>query len=163
MKTCTKCGATKALKEFYKRKAAKDGLMSYCKECHTTTVKKWYENNKERCKENQLKWQKENKNRVNFINNEWRKRNPEKHKNSKLKSIYGISLEQWNEMLVKQNNKCSICSTEFSLLEKPVVDHCHTTGKVRDLLCKKCNTALGMAQEDTNILFNLIEYIKRHK
>lgn len=61
---------------------------------------------------------------------------------------YGITRDQFNIMLFEQNNKCGICGEEFKPIEgkpytQPNVDHCHSTGKVRGLLCSPCNRSLG--------------------
>ena len=76
-------------------------------------------------------------------------------------SIYGITLEDYNKMLITQNNCCLGCKQNASILSKPLcVDHCHNTGKVRGLLCDNCNKALGLLKDDSTILFNLINYLK---
>jgi len=74
-----------------------------------------------------------------------------------------MSLDRWNEKIDSQNNKCAICNRVFGSESKtgPHVDHCHETGKIRDLLCIKCNVALGYINEDINIAQNMIEYIKK--
>jgi hypothetical protein len=69
---------------------------------------------------------------------------------------YGVSVEQYNEMLVKQDGKCAICRREFKTL---AVDHCHTTGRVRGLLCNNCNLILGLCYDDVNVLKAGIEYL----
>jgi hypothetical protein len=83
------------------------------------------------------------------------RRHPEKRKDQRLKKMFGISLEQYNEMLAAQGNLCVICGSETKL----VVDHCHTTGKVRGLLCQLCNSVIGMAREDIGVLKKAIKYL----
>ncbi len=72
---------------------------------------------------------------------------------------YGISYEDYNSMLEKQNYSCLICRSKPETLH---VDHCHKTGKVRGLLCSTCNTALGHAKDDIEILKKMIEYLEVH-
>jgi hypothetical protein len=73
---------------------------------------------------------------------------------------YGITLEQYNAMFAKQNGCCVICNTHQSELEKGLaVDHCHTTGKVRGLLCNNCNLMLGFAKDNVNSLLSAIRYL----
>lgn len=85
-----------------------------------------------------------NKERISKQKKEYRKNNPLKIKNSKLKNVYGITLEDYNRLFVKQNGKCWICGVHASDLKGPLqVDHIHSTGKVRGLLCNKCNVRLG--------------------
>ena len=78
-------------------------------------------------------------------------------KASKLRRLYSISIEQYNDMLIKQNYSCAICGAKNSGRKDVLsfaVDHCHTTNKVRGLLCMKCNTAIGKLQHD-------IEYLRK--
>jgi len=89
-----------------------------------------------------------------------------------LKIKYKITGEQYLELLQKCNNKCEICNkeetTEYFVKDNAPrvkvlnVDHCHSTNKVRGILCAKCNKALGLVHEDTTILENMIQYIKKH-
>ena len=65
---------------------------------------------------------------------------PVKKRAYNRKTRYGLTTEQYEQLLVDQDSRCAICG-EASL--KLQVDHCHTNGKVRGLLCPKCNTALG--------------------
>lgn len=82
-------------------------------------------------------------------------------KNRKLKYIYGITLSQYQIILELQNGKCAICNKIQD--KRPLsVDHDHTTGKIRGLLCLKCNSGIGFVSEDVNILESMISYIKKH-
>lgn len=74
----------------------------------------------------------------------------------KLKLRYGLTPDLLAELKNKQDNKCLGCGEEKSLC----VDHCHETGKVRGLLCRQCNAAIGLAQEDIQILKNLVSYLE---
>lgn len=86
--------------------------------------------------------------------------NPLKIKAYNLKR-YGLSLEQFQEMLVAQNNCCLGCNTSFDAV-RACVDHSHDeTKRVRGLLCSKCNTALGFVNDSSSILYALIEYLKK--
>jgi len=62
-------------------------------------------------------------------------------------------------MLKKQNNKCKICNTKFSKVTSNI-DHCHTTNKVRGILCTACNMGLGLFKDNTENLTNAITYLK---
>lgn len=75
-----------------------------------------------------------------------------------LKS-YGLTLEGYDAMVLERQNKCDICSSE---VVKLVVDHCHTTNKVRGLLCSQCNVMLGMAKDSIENLRRAIEYLGRN-
>jgi hypothetical protein len=79
---------------------------------------------------------------------------------------YGITEKQYDEMLVLQNFGCAICKsvhTKSSVAKKLVVDHCHTTNKVRGLLCSSCNKAIGLFEDSTEFLNQAIEYLRRNK
>jgi len=120
-------------------------------------------------KEKSSLWQKENKERVNRKNRIWSENNYEKKynssKNSKLLNEYGITFDEFNKMLEKQNYKCKICGKEETKELKGTkwklsVDHCHKTGKVRGLLCAKCNVGLAKFEEDEQQFINAIKYLK---
>jgi hypothetical protein len=85
-----------------------------------------------------------NRERISNQKKEYRKNNPLKIKNSKIKTTYGITLEDYNRMFAEQNGKCCICGIHASELKGPLqIDHIHANGKVRGLLCNKCNVRLG--------------------
>lgn len=82
-------------------------------------------------------------------------------RNKSFKYKYGITLEQYEQMLINQNNCCITCKNEFNDENKPDVDHNHKTGKVRGILCHRCNLAIGYLREDEDILWNVLEYLKQ--
>lgn len=82
-----------------------------------------------------------------------------------LRNSYGISYEDFHKMFEEQNGKCKICrKAGFPLVSGQKiylnVDHCHTTGAVRGLLCHNCNRALGLLQDDIAILKSAVEYLE---
>ena len=95
-------------------------------------------------------------------------RNPNEEYNRNLIRQFGITLEQYNDMLWKQNGKCAICKNGETIVYKTgrkkmlCVDHNHKTNKIRELLCTKCNILLGSAKEDINILQSAITYLTKH-
>jgi hypothetical protein len=96
---------------------------------------------------------------------EYQNANKEKHKvlntDARLKREYGIDLNRYNQMFEEQNGCCKICNQHQSNFSRAfAVDHCHATGKVRGLLCFKCNTALGKFNDDITLLKNAIKYLK---
>lgn len=70
---------------------------------------------------------------------------------------YGITKEQFEQMLLDQDGKCKICSDDIT--KKSAIDHCHTTLKVRGLLCGRCNAGLGFFRDNTDYLRGAIEYL----
>lgn len=78
---------------------------------------------------------------------------------SHLLRLYGITKEQYDEMLARQDGACAIC---LRAQEKPLdVDHCHESGVVRGLLCRVCNVMLGHAEDDPAVLRRAIDYLGR--
>lgn len=85
-----------------------------------------------------------------------------KYKDSWLQKLYGITIEDFEDMLIAQEYKCGICDSEISLFgNKTNVDHCHATDRVRGLLCSSCNTLIALAKDSEKILLNAISYLKR--
>lgn len=87
-----------------------------------------------------------------------------KGRNKQLLERYGISIKEYDEILVKQNHCCAICNTHISNLSVNLaVDHCHTTGKIRGLLCFNCNSGLGRFKDNTAFLLKAISYLMTQK
>jgi hypothetical protein len=74
---------------------------------------------------------------------------------------YGITLDKKQEMRVSQLNRCAICLEEFKSNRDCGVDHNHKTGKVRELLCAKCNLALGLFNDNPILLQRAIDYLNK--
>jgi hypothetical protein len=134
MKQCEKCLQTKPLSEF-KLVSPKRVPMKFCIDCYTENRRYYRETGTSPCK-----------------------------KDEALKRNYGITLNEYNEMLESQENRCAICQGDNPKGAKRantfVVDHCHTTGKVRGLLCHACNRALGNFGDSIENLERAILYLK---
>jgi hypothetical protein len=76
-------------------------------------------------------------------------------------SRYGLTLDQYENMLILQSGKCKVCLLSFGTTT-PCVDHDHATGQVRSLLCSKCNAALGMVNDNGFNLARLVAYLAHH-
>lgn len=90
----------------------------------------------------------------------YRNHKKEENKKRRIRRIlanYNFTLEEYNRMYEKQEGKCAICGINYPVL---CVDHHHSTGKVRGLLCRKCNLLLGNANDDMLILSKAIEYLR---
>jgi len=152
MKTCKGCNETKDLKEFYVQRKNKNGSLLYknlCKLCDNAGSNARYHS---LSKEAKQKRNKENRERMGF----------EYHKNYRLQKNYGISLNEFNNLIDTQNNMCYICNNEFGGKSDPRVDHNHQTGQVRKILCHTCNSLLGHSKENVKILYAAIKYIEEH-
>lgn len=79
----------------------------------------------------------------------------------RLKKLYGLSVSEYEEMYNEAGGCCQVCGVKESELNRRLaVDHCHNTGKVRGLLCGKCNTALGQLDDDLDKISSLYSYLK---
>ena len=124
-------------------------------------LQEYFKEHYQKHKEAKIKYQQEyyqrNKEHVS-------KRMRERH----LKLNYNLTSQQYLEKVISQNNCCAICGKpEHRILKtgdvKPLsVDHNHTTGVVRELLCNDCNALIGFANEDQEILQNAIVYLQKH-
>lgn len=106
-------------------------------------------------RQQQKEWAKKNKDRWNHPDG-YKKR-------SILKRLYGITLEQYNELLEACKGKCPICQKKFRPERRePQVDHCHKTGAFRGLICGNCNTAEGKLGTP-EVALRMYEYMKRNE
>ena len=124
-KFCPSCKLTKLLSEFWKHKGRKDGVQSICKVCHLKLNK---HKDKEKARVARVKCQ--NSSRVKL-----RKRDYD------LKHYYNITLAEYDQMFEDQKGVCAICGNPENN-RRLAVDHDHKTGKVRGLLCTRCNVKL---------------------
>jgi uncharacterized membrane protein len=161
-------------------------LKKFCINGHEISVVGRYQNGKGSCKgcaiaRSIVRWANmfpEDKKEHLKLANEWNRLHPEKRQREKLKRRYGISLEQYDLLVKKQEGKCAICSKSEDEVKTPKhhkglgVDHDHsccngkerTCGKcIRGLLCTNCNSILGLANDDIFILEKAINYLKSWK
>lgn len=142
-KTCTKCNKNKDLNQFSKDNAKKDGLYSSCTECRTA------HNNSDSAKK---------------IKKEWRINNKPLMREKNYKKSYGMSIDDYNVLFEKQNGKCAICGsveTKRKASNFFAVDHCHKTGKVRGLLCDRCNVGIGSLEDSYDIVLSAANYLRK--
>jgi len=78
-----------------------------------------------------------------------------------IKRKYGITDTEYYQLTESQHNVCAICNGNDDRGARLAVDHCHTTNKVRGLLCRKCNVALGYLNDDIALLESAINYLKK--
>jgi hypothetical protein len=144
VKTCGTCKLELDLSNFYQR--SRGGYSHECKEC---AKKRSRENHAKFTAADPIKFERQKTNRY-------------------LKHTYNITLEDYEQMFLEQEGKCAICKEEQQLGIRLCVDHDHkccpgekSCGKcVRKLLCNRCNTTLGKVNEDTTLLYGMINYIE---
>jgi len=159
-KRCSKCRETKPIEEFWRNRAAKDGINGYCKTCcrayrKATNFPVSVATHKcSRCKQTKPAIE-FHRNRLSTSGlHTWCK------VCSNLQAVirnYGLSPEDYQQLRNEQDDQCAICGDFF--VSTPHVDHCHTTGEVRGLLCRSCNSLLGHAKDSPNILKKAIRYL----
>jgi hypothetical protein len=156
MKECSVCKVTKPLDSFYKSPRGTFGRYQYCKKCSNEKTNAWRKRNPEADA---------------AIRERTKKNNPFGHKASRLKSSYGITREQYEQMLQRQGGVCAVstCGKEilsrFSAVPAPLkltacVDHNHATGAVRALLCQRCNYVVGVLESHPGIVRAGDEYLR---
>jgi hypothetical protein len=91
---------------------------------------------------------------------QWKLKNPTAKRGYDLKK-YNLTYDQYLQMLKTQNNCCAICKKEFENNKHTHVDHCHDTGKVRGLLCNKCNLGIGYLRSSPEIAESAANYLRK--
>jgi hypothetical protein len=174
-KYCPTCKTTKLTSEFFVHPSRKDGLSYDCISCqraYRSTV-----DFKKRNHINKKKWIQTPRGQISvnkFVKTESFKTSAAKYRKSakgkipsvkwRLKNKYGITLQQYQEMIERQNYKCLSCDIDLKQLQtKDVcVDHDHLTGKVRGILCQACNNSLGRLGEDPDKIYKLAIYARTY-
>lgn len=161
-KQCRHCLVVLSLDKFGRKKNAKGGINTWCKACVRQNQKEYRNNNAEKTK---------------LIARQWAVGNPSRVWDHLLRCRYGISFEQYQNILQQQNNVCAICEQPESRIARSgkvirlSVDHDHSCCKgtkscgkcVRGLLCWRCNTSIGKFNDDINLIEKTITYLKKRK
>lgn len=145
MKNCRSCNLNKEDSEF---RIYKGKTLARCRSCENKYLREYRAGER----------------RANVLQNRKiynLKYSKSKKKDGNLRRKFNISIEIYNKLLNLQNNVCYICNNPESILNKSLaVDHCHTTGKIRGLLCSRCNKALGLFNDNIELLNKAIYYLK---
>ena len=139
-KICTKCGNEWPITDFFRQRTrGPTKRKSYCKHC------------------------------AKLEQREWRKKNPDWEKRRYAKEVlatrerhlirkYGVNLARYDAMFAAQDGRCKVCKHKKDKVLD--VDHCHTTGVVRGLLCGNCNRMIGYANDDPTVLREAAAYLE---
>ena len=165
-KQCTTCGETKPIDQFYKAAGCIDGRRGDCRTCFQAKAKarsKADPTLRATARERARAWLVANPERKRSNNRAYAaagKKGPADRK-SHLKRKFGLTLEDYDRMLADQGGGCAVCGDPpgKSALH---VDHCHESGRVRGLLCFRCNSAIGNLRDDPAIVAAALAYLTRH-
>lgn len=156
-KQCSKCKKQLPISGFYMRSGGKLHH-SACKICERAMAKDWYERNKDKATAKVRDWRERNADAVK----QYRSENRRKHYLQEVVRKYDVDPAWFDEQMQKQGGSCACCRRDFAWGKKqttPHVDHCHESQKVRGILCNRCNTVLGLCQDDKNLLSALARYV----
>jgi hypothetical protein len=142
-KVCSECKTEKDISEFaknYSKKNLKFGVSYRCKACDSTRAKKYAINNRQKIQKNAREYH--------------------------LTKNYGMTTTEYESLVSIRNGKCDCCGSVASEttkhpLNKLVIDHCHETGKIRGLLCSRCNIGIGVLGDTLEHTRKAYEYLKR--
>ena len=149
-KVCSKCKIEKPFSSYFKDNNRKIGIRCKCIEC---------------CKIDTYSWREKNRSGYNNYAAAWRAKNPGKQHATDIKRLYGLKIEDYNVLLAAQSCQCKICGKQHdSSLKRGrlYVDHNHTTGAVRGLLCSECNRGIGAMRDSVELLEKSIAYLKSY-
>ena len=147
-KLCPRCSTTKPSSDYSLARATSDHLQKWCRECVRQHHKANPASGRVRSAGHYKSLSKDEK---LFIALRQRLRK------------YGLTHSQYESMLASQGGLCAICDEPCKTGHNLAIDHCHKTGKVRQLLCVECNTMPGKAREREDLLLKAIEYLNKHK
>ena len=156
---CCHCKTIKPFSKYTKDiKSGYRGFRRECKDCANDRARKYYADNKEKVCDRTRANHKERRKDPSFKVRE---------RDRRIQFCYGITLAGYNSMFENQKEVCAICGGKETAKAKGViknlsVDHDHKSGKVRAILCSKCNAILGLADDDTGLLSKCISYLRRH-
>jgi len=158
LRKCSRCGKEQPETEKYFRKCRnkKNELKWFsriCRECNTQYSVEYGKKHQTHKKESVREYHKEY-DKIHF----------DRHKDGYLKKMYGITLDQFKDLLMLQENKCAICGELNGQKGKKhfAVDHDHENDKIRGILCNKCNRGLGYFNDNIELLTKSINYLKQY-
>lgn len=149
MKTCCTCKIEKSESEYYRCRGKKDGRAACCKDCADNYNNLYRAKNPEKVRAHKRQSAK-------------RRYTTEKSRASTLRCVYGMTSLDYQRLLDKQGGVCAICGRTGTDATRTAlsVDHNHSTGKIRGLLCGPCNRALGMLQDSPELLRKAAAYVE---
>lgn len=131
-----------------------------CKPCKSAYQLEWARANKDKVRKARERYYASRD--MNAYQRAWRKKNPERIMSSRLKSMYGLSLADYRNILASQGGGCAICGTSVcDKWSRLSVDHHHASKTIRGLLCDSCNLLLGKAKDSPDLLRKAAAYLEK--
>jgi len=170
---CSKCHEEKPASDFYARKESSTGYRKDCKVCCNQRAsqygKRYYQKNKQKIAAKAKTFREENPEVMRERYDRHKEKHPMGNRTAQWKYRYGISLDEVQTKFESQGGRCACCEeeiphyTEFKGKNHLFhIDHNHDTGKIRGLLCTKCNTGLGLFNEDIDLIKSAIAYLEKY-
>lgn len=161
-KACAGCGNVKSLDDYHASVNTIDGKQSRCKACKLDANRAWRKANKgkvSKCKRNYAvrNWAAIRKYQQDYMSTR-KVEAAEYRRRWNLSKRYGITVDCFAEMLDSQGGACAVCGKTGS---RQVVDHDHATGKVRGILCVRCNVSIGGLGDNVEGLLRAIRYLEK--
>ena len=158
LKRCSCCKNSKPYSDFYRNKNMRDGFANYCKDCLLSSNKKWKERNPGAVVETAKRYFEKHKEKIRQRVRDKHIKDPSIRKFASIKKNYGLSRRDYESILEWQGGGCAFCKRNDIQMH---VDHDHSTGRVRGILCHLCNTGLGLFRENTDVMNRAICYVSK--
>ncbi len=156
---CIKCQQNKPETEFHKGTGRySNGRKSTCKACQKSYMKDYYAEHGDKIRKQATEHYQNNKERHIATTTAWVKNNQRRVKDLHLQRKFGITIEHYEQLLAEQDGVCAICK-EPPERTRLAVDHDHSTGAIRGLLCSDCNTAIGLLGDDPSTIQSALTYL----
>lgn len=153
LQVCAKCKETKVLEDFTPSKKGFSGRGSYCHACSAIVTRERIRNLTPGQRTAYIAREVERQRRRR-AGPDW----PQRGRRQALRQRYGITPEYFEMLAARQGGRCAICNEQP---DKLCIDHCHETGELRALLCRGCNTGLGVFRDRPDRLMAAIVYLRR--
>ena len=161
MKVCARCKLPK--EKFHTDASKPDGLTTVCADCRNASARRNHEANREARNAWQRAYAKTHREGYTKRAKDWRHKHLERMRDRYLRNTYGLSEEEYQALLRKQDNKCAICRCELPPGVRFDVDHAHDTNAVRGLLCRTCNVGIGALKDDPQLLRSAVGYLENRQ
>lgn len=163
----TKRSRTAAMPDAVKATCVHANRAAHCRGMCKSCYNKWLMERDPEYRERQLKncreWHIKNPERARANQLAWSKRLDKDYKRRRQLKNYGMSLEDYNDMLQRQNGVCAICDKPPKESKNLQVDHDHNTGIVRGLLCFRCNYGMSFFSENPDRMEKAVNYLRKSK